>query len=345
MKQIDLIIDVTEAAGLGEPARIAATVCLPPADRLVSPAVVCFAKPGAGFSRRYFTTDLPGPSRGSQAAWHTDRSWIFVAIDHLGAGDSSTHHDPARLGFGLVAAASDAAENKVMEILEAGTLDAGFPPVETALKLGIGQSMGGCLTVVQQGRHNSYDGIAVLGFSAVRTHPPAPPGEPPVVAAWRVPAGADVTSTVLLNERAFNRVYQSFHGRDPFHTDVLANHTPAATRWHFYYDDVLEHLPPPEEDTMPPWVSMTIPGLISCVLTPGVIAPEAAAVDVPVLVAMGERDVVIDPAGEPRAYLSAPSVDLFACPRMGHMHNFAGTREQFWQRIHYWGEWVRSSRV
>jgi N-acyl-D-aspartate/D-glutamate deacylase len=29
--------------------------------------------------------------------------------------------------------------------------------------------MGGCMTIIQQGRHESYDGIAVLGYSAVHT--------------------------------------------------------------------------------------------------------------------------------------------------------------------------------
>jgi hypothetical protein len=57
---------------------------------------------------------------------------------------------------------------------------------------------------------------------------------------------------------------------------------------------------------------------------------------------MGERDVIADPRGEPRAYLSARSVDLLICPRMGHMHNFAGTRELFWRRIETWAEWVRA---
>jgi hypothetical protein len=28
------------------------------------------------------------------------------------------------------------------------------------------------------------------------------------------------------------------------------------------------------------------------------------------------------------------------CPRMGHMHNFASTRELFWRRIDAWGRWV-----
>jgi hypothetical protein len=61
-----------------------------------------------------------------------------------------------------------------------------------------------------------------------------------------------------------------------------------------------------------------------------------------VLVAMGERDVIGDPRGELRAYQSASSVDFYVCPRMGHMHNFAGTREMFWRRIEDWSTWVRT---
>ena len=72
--------------------------------------------------------------------------------------------------------------------------------------------------------------------------------------------------------------------------------------------------------------------------------PEAAAIRCPVLVGLGERDVLVDPRGEPRAYESSRSVDLFVCPRMGHMHNFAGTRELFWRRIETWAEWVRAAR-
>ena len=54
----------------------------------------------------------------------------------------------------------------------------------------------------------------------------------------------------------------------------------------------------------------------------------------------GERDVYGDPKGEPRAFPSSPSVDLFVCPRMGHMHNFAGTRAWVWERIETWADWV-----
>jgi pimeloyl-ACP methyl ester carboxylesterase len=122
--------------------------------------------------------------------------------------------------------------------------------------------------------------------------------------------------------------------------------------WGFHYDDVdasvvrrdLEDYPA-RHGNVPAWGSGTIPAtaVLWC-LAPGATLAEAAAIRCPVLVALGERDVLVDPRGEPRAYESAPSVDLFVCPRMAHMHNFGGTRELFWQRIATWAEWVRVQR-
>jgi hypothetical protein len=62
---VELTIDVTAAAALGEPASIALPVALPDPARLGQPATVCFAKPGGGYGRRYDTDDLPGPAKGS----------------------------------------------------------------------------------------------------------------------------------------------------------------------------------------------------------------------------------------------------------------------------------------
>src|SRR5262245_49097732 len=62
------------------------------------------------------------------------------------------------------------------------------------------------------------------------------------------------------------------------------------------------------------------------------------AITAPVLFAMGERDVVPDPKGEPRAFMSSRSVDLFVFPRTGHVHLFAGTRELAWHGIATWAD-------
>jgi alpha-beta hydrolase superfamily lysophospholipase len=209
--------------------------------------------------------------------------------------------------------------------------------------------MGGCLTVVQQGRHHGYDGIGVLGYSVVHTHPPTRPGTPPIVAPW-YPRDTMIDPPLPLNPRALAEAAQ--RSGQAGGGDAMA--------WGFHFDDVdpeiiaadLAHfnrgIHHPENQrgyTAPPWTSLTTPAAVAqTCLTPGIIASEAAAVACPVLVAMGERDVIGDPKGEPRAYLSATSVDLFICPRMGHMHNFAGTRELFWRRIETWADWVREAK-
>lgn len=345
VRSIDLRVDVTEAAGLGEPAHVALTVTAPDdvgsAGSQAQDPTVCFAKPGAGYSRGYYTTDLPGPGpgKGAQADWHAERGWIFVSVDHLGVGESSLH-GPDALGFGPVAAASESAEADVLEKLAAGTLIEGLGKVERPVKIGIGQSMGGCLTVVQQGRFHGYDGVGVLGYGVLGTLPPTAPGTPDLVLPW-MPRNAAAAETVVTNTPALAAAAGAWAVPDV-----------GGIAWGFHFDDIdpavvardVEDFPARKGD-LPPWASATIPSpLVLWCVAPGGVLAEAAAITAPVLVAMGERDVVVDPRGEVRAYASSPSVDLYVCPRMAHMHNFAGTREEFWARIETWGEWVRALR-
>lgn len=352
---IDLHVDVTNAVGMGESAHVAVTIVLPDPDSLPERPVVCFAKPGGGYSRYYFTHALPGPgteeSWRAQADFHVSRGWIFVAMDNLGSGDSSLHRSEV-LDFGNVTRAALAAEQEVLLRLANGILAPGYPPVVQPARIGIGQSTGGSLAIVQQARHDCYDGIAVLGFSAVHSHPATPPGYAPIVAPWfsrDIPPdapGGIINAAAVTAARAAGG-------------DATQDAGWTALAWGFHYDDVPQHVveqdlahyesiaqrlvsadPPPRERDPAPWNSYTTPDEATrFTLTPGVVAPEAAAIAVPVLSAMGERDLVVDPLGEGRAFRSAPSFDLFVCPRMGHMHNFAGTRALFWERIHHFGNW------
>jgi len=339
MQTIELEIDITGAADIGEAAHIAVTITLPSPEQLPAVPVICFAKPGAGFSRAYYTTDLPGPGRGAQASWHAERGWIFVALDHLGVGESSQHDEPL-LDFSTVARASHHAEQQLLDKLARGTCAPDFPAISRPVTLGLGQSMGGALTVVQAGRFHAYNGIAVLGYSAFHTHPPVPPGETPLVAAWRGFDSGSPDRNVLLNRSEFYPAFAAENGRNPGPRDVLSRKSRATTNWHFYREDTIASVENLGGDELPEWFSSTKPGLVAQILTPGIIAPEAAAVNVPVLLAMGDRDVVVDPRGEARSYLSSAAIDLYICPNMGHMHNFASTRKLFWQRIAAWGNFV-----
>jgi alpha-beta hydrolase superfamily lysophospholipase len=342
MRSIDLRIDVTDAAGLDEPAHVALTVTVP--DEVPPNPIVCFAKPGAGYSRGYYTADLPGPpgiEPQSQASWHADRGWIVVSVDHLGIGASS-RHDPERLCFDPVVAAAHAAESDVRQKLAAGLLLDGLDPVTDCVTIGLGQSMGGSLTILQQGRHHGYDGVAVLGYSPLRTLPPTRPGTPPLSLPW-VPRGIAPSAGIVVNAPAL--VEAAATQLEPPDTDAMG--------WSFHYDDIdpavlardMDDYPARHGD-LPPWGTDSVPMTVALwCLVPGATLAEAAAIRCPVLVALGERDVLVDPRGEPRGYESASSVDLFVCPKMAHMHNFAGTRELFWRRIELWAEWVRSVKA
>jgi alpha-beta hydrolase superfamily lysophospholipase len=315
---LDLWLDVTEAAALGETAKVAVTVHLPDPGTLRDSPVVCFGKPGGGYSRQYYTINLPGPAQGAQSQWHADRGWIFVAVDHLGVGESSNHNGP-KLDFKSVPAASQSAEEQILKRLQDGTLLSGYPSVSNPLKIGIGQSMGGCMTVVQQGRYHMYDGIAVLGYSVVHTHPPIKFGSAPLVVPWWP---RDQVGDIPLRHSPLPKT----SGLDRAKYEDNNPDSGVAMSWAFHYDDVdpdfvaydLSRFDRPVTEVAtqvttkcPPWGSLTISAHVAQLcLTPGSIAPEAAAVMVPVLVAMGERDVIADPKSEGRAYQSATSVDL-----------------------------------
>lgn len=351
-RRIELQLDVSHALNLGEAAHIAATVVLPDAvpDHAGAAPVVVFAKPGGSYTRGYYTCDLPGPARGAQADFHAARGWIFVAMDHLGTGESSAHA-PEVLDFGNCTRAAHAAEQQILTRLANGILAPGLAPVLQPTRLGMGQSTGGSLAIVQQAHHGSYDGLAVLGFSAVFNQPATAPGEPPVVTPWLSRHGAADGEASLINAEAVTAAERQGMNRSAW----------ASLAWSFHYDDVapevverdLAHYeaivtkrPAPANAAHEPWNSYATPEQAArFVLTPGVVASEAAAITVPVLAAMGERDLVVDPLGESRAFRSAPGFDLFVCPRMGHMHNFAGTRALFWERIHHFGTWCAAART
>jgi pimeloyl-ACP methyl ester carboxylesterase len=94
-----------------------------------------------------------------------------------------------------------------------------------------------------------------------------------------------------------------------------------------------------------PWGAMQIPGGPAIgdprwPLNPGVVAEEAAAIDVPVFIAAGEIDVIGDPWAEPGAYRGSPDVTVAVFENMAHMHNFAPTRRHLWRRLAGWAEAV-----
>lgn len=342
---IELNIDVTEAAGLGGPAHTAATAFLPDDGALADPPVVCFAFPGGGYSRRYYSFDMPDSAGGGgQAGFHTARGWIFVAVDHLGFGESTVPEGNA-LTYENIARGNHETVRAVMAKLEAGTLAPGLGPVEGATRIGIGQSMGGCFTIVAQGQLETFDGVGILGYSGIHTVVPTRPGAPPSIWPW-VLRGSALDTPHIVNRKALAAAAGPTLGAqaDIEGAAALGEHP---FQWSFHYDDEPADIVALDMAAsaglvaeLPAWRSATTPPCGLYMVAPGTVATEAASITTPVLVAVGERDVVPDPWMEPKAFKSASDITVHVCPRMGHMHNFAHTRFDFWRRIHLWGEGV-----
>jgi len=317
--QRELRIDVSDVVDLPGPLETAVTVHLPPpGTELCSPPVVAFGFPGGGYSRGYWDIDDPAFPGYSQAAHHVGRGWIFVACDHLGVGGSSLP-DPAALTFESLAAANHATVGRVLDRLRDGSVDGRLDAVgEAPLLVGMGQSMGGGLLIVQQGRHATFDAVAILGFSALHTVIPAVDGDD---------SGLHDTA------RGVGSVTMA---------DYVAAARPGLFRV-FHWDDVPDHFVdadlsdiPRVAGRNPAWGSVTAPNVCFTMTSEGCVGPEAAAISVPVFVGCGQRDVVPSPRTEPTGYPASPDITVFVVTRMAHMHNFASTRQQLWRRLHGW---------
>lgn len=348
-KSVELRIDVSDAAALGTPATAAVTIFLPEPEAIGPLPVICFAFPGGGYSRRYYSFDMPDGSGGGEAGFHCDRGWIFVACDHLGFGDSTIPEGNA-LNLDNVASANNAVVKAVMERLESGALAEGFPPVPHATKLGIGQSMGGCFTIVAQGHFSTFDGVGILGYSAIHTVVPTKPGAPKAVWPW-ISRRSSLDNPEILNLAAVQAADGPNLGM-PGSIEDAAKGGEHPFQWSFHYDDEPADIVALDMAAsagtaakLPEWRSATTPACGVYMIAPGAVSIEAAVISVPVLVAVGERDVVPDPWAEPKAYKSAADISIYVAPRMGHMHNFAHTRTAFWQRLHSWGTGVAEARA
>jgi pimeloyl-ACP methyl ester carboxylesterase len=322
MIKADLTVEVTEACSLGRPLWVTATVFLPDPGALVDRPAVVYALPGGGYARGYYDMHFTGHTGYSQAQHHVDRGHVFVAIDHLGVGDSSPEvADVIRIEE--IAAANDFAVRTITDRLCSGTAVPDYPAVDIGARIGIGQSMGGCVTVIMQGRHQTYDAIAVLGYSAIHTVLPMPDD--------------DETERV---SRYFD--YSRDTTPDDLSLAESANHT-GSLLYPFFWEDVPDDIVGtdirggyPIRTTAPPFGSKTLPSCVVAMLSPGYTAAEAAAVEVPVFIGLGERDTAPHPHREPSAYPKSTDVSLVICNRMAHMHNFATTRHQLWDRLAHW---------
>ncbi|HEY6868536.1 MAG TPA: alpha/beta fold hydrolase [Novosphingobium sp.] len=322
MRSIDIRVDVGAAIGATITQAIVGTVHLPDDFRPAEHQVVLFISPGGGYTRQYFDMHFPGHEGYSEAEYHTGRGIVVVAIDHLGVGESSTE-----LGDSLTieqgADADTAFVREVLDRLREGRIAEGVPAIPHPFVVGAGQSMGGGLTILMQSRSAPFDAIMVLGKSALHTVLPQPTFElfevQRSIFKFHRNTPLDQLSVALTSERIPDFLY-------PFH-------------WPEEPQDIIDADMAggyPLRHSAPPFGSLTVPRYAVGMMSPAYMTPDAARVEVPVLIACGERDVAPDVRREPTAFINSNDISVFVVPRMAHMHNFAPTRRQLWQRTADW---------
>jgi alpha-beta hydrolase superfamily lysophospholipase len=79
---------------------------------------------------------------------------------------------------------------------------------------------------------------------------------------------------------------------------------------------------------------LAVVGLTSMI--PGSVGPEMAAIDVPVFLGLGERDIAGDPHGIPAFFTGSRDITLFVLAGTGHNHNVSPAREVLWDRLAAW---------
>lgn len=262
---------------------------------------------GGSYDKRYHHAVIPGHPGYSAAEHLAGLGNIVLIADHLGVGESSRAPEQKRATRQVCALAMHAAVEQFHARLGAGDLHPALPAIADPAKIGGGHSMGAMQTVVQQAAHRTFDAIMVLGYTTQGVH--FFHGTTRVRAADYLPQGNYVDYAT--NDRA-------------------------AQRYNFYWDDV-----PAEVIAFDDTLAVETPtqiGLDS--IRTGIIVPDAALIEVPVLFANGERDVSPEPHAEASAYPRCTDFTLYLLPKSAHCQTFAGTRQRFWNRLHGWSRAV-----
>jgi pimeloyl-ACP methyl ester carboxylesterase len=239
---------------------------------------------------------------------------VVVALDHLAVGESSEPRASGDLSLALLADGDTAAADQVRARLRGGTLADGVPPLDVPM-IGVGHSMGGCLTVMVQARSRPYDAVVLLGYAvhfntlnrdyatddrAVRAT------EAETLFRTIYGVGPDVTSWTVDRQIA----HQVFHAPD-VPPEVIAADDAAVSR-------------------MPVRAGVET-GI------PGYVQQDAAAIDVPVFLAFGTVvDLTPGPYTEPANYGASGDVTLYLVEGSAHCHNFSTNRKVLWDRIAGW---------
>lgn len=296
----------------GEPqVHLAAELFLP--VRLDPNPIVLVCLPGGGMNRHYY--DLRPEDRDqsfSFAAQMSARGFLVLTLDYPGIGDSDRPADGYVLTPEVLAEAVVGATRHCLDALRSGKLVAGLPALRGLSSVGVGHSMGGMLAVLAQALGRQHQALALLGFSTRGLPEYLPPSlravENPAAQRDQLPGWA-----------------RAQFGGQPY--PVIGKSRDAAGIFGGAQADIraVAALKRAAAPLLP------VPALLA--MLPGNVAAEAAAIDVPVFIGVGEHDMVGPPQDAPFAFTRSRDRILHVLPGAGHSHFLFPARRELFDRL------------
>jgi pimeloyl-ACP methyl ester carboxylesterase len=275
--------------------------------------------PGGGINRQYFDLEVVGHAEAfSMARYLAAGGDLVVTVDPPGVGESDVPEDGYTLSPDVVADVLAAAIQTIEADLENhGMPTAGLGRMTPRARLGLGHSAGALLVACQQARHCSYDGLALLGFSAS--------GLPDV-----------------LNEQELQ-----FVGRPVEFAEAVASLSaarfgePLPQRSNSSAGELEPSSATAALDVALAGASSRLLALVGMTaIVPGSVQPQLDQLRVPIFVGLGEHDLAGKLDVLPAQLPACGDLTLFLLEGAGHNHNVAANRRTLWTRVMRWADSV-----
>ena len=267
-------------------------------------AFVCL--PGGGMRRQFFDLPVAGDDSFSFAKAMTAQGYTCVLVDHPGIGDSDQPQDGFLLTPALLAQIHAAVLQALPEHL---------PDLAGIATIGVGHSMGAMISLIQQYQHPLHAGLVLLGFG----FDGLPQYLHPKVLGLLDDKAALQAASVEFAKKFFKVGYPVMQGGGGrIYQGGNADRAGVAG-----IKAVSTHM-------------LAVPAFMS--MLPHHWDAMANAIDVPVLVALGDKDLVKPPDNVDQMFSSSPAVDLMVLPETGHSQFLFPSRLDLFSKLGHWAE-------
>jgi pimeloyl-ACP methyl ester carboxylesterase len=324
MRQQSLSVKSGVTAGNEAEFTVGAEIFWPNGGSLSPTPVVFFCLPGGGMNRRYYDLQAAGDHSFSFAHAMGAHGMITVSVDHIGIGQSSRPADGFLLTPERIAHANANVISHILDSLRAGTLIGDLPALPELTSIGVGHSMGGLLTTIQQATWPIHQALILLGFSnrGLVNYLPDPAkaliGDPDKIKQEIGEVARRIYPT------AYPEMVPSAESSALFHGDKADRAGSEALKT--------------ARDNL-----LVVSGLQSMI--PGSVTDELARIDIPVFLGLGDNDIAGPPQDIPASLPNSCDITLLVLPDTGHCQFIFASRHQLFERLASWSRGVATAQT